>query len=125
MTRFPVTAAKDRRAPAPLRPAPDPWTGHLQRLSPSEAECLVHAAAALCPHDWLAVDSYRSVVLSIDRLAAARDIEIIRGGLPKLDVPFGLPFSALSNGNRVVVLKSLEFSLKGERLLRIEWLDLD
>lgn len=108
MTRFPVIAAKDARAPAPLRPKTDHWTSALRRLRHQEGERLVELASALCPHEWLGLESYRSTVLAIDRWADAAEIETMQGGLPLLDEPFGLSFAVLSDGNRVAVLQSLQ-----------------
>ncbi len=89
MTRFPVVAMKDSRVSSlPRSCGTANWTDDLQFLDAAAALDLVALAQVFCPHDWLDLVPYQTVVLQLDREAAAQPLvqSLITKGLDILQI---------------------------------------
>ncbi len=106
-------AHKDPKMPPPIAlPEGPDWAGALGVFSPGVAETLLVAARTLYPHDGLPERVYRRVVAQLDRMAAASPL-VAQGFAEFVDLVDGampLPFTELSEGFRVQVLKRVEAS---------------
>ena len=117
--RYPVVAKKDQRTKPPIRASSfDNWAAETLIISTNDAHTLVTTARLLCPHDWLEDVVYRTVVLAIDRNAAA-DIplkSLLEGGIAKMR---DQGFDTASKSERVAILKSIEATPFFRTLLRL------
>jgi hypothetical protein len=117
--RYPVVAAKDQRIKPPIRAsACDDWAAETSIISISDAHILVSIAHLLCPHDWLEDVVYRTVVLAIDRHAAADTSlkNLLEGGIAKIRIQ---GFDTAPRSERIAIVKSIETTPFFRALLRL------
>ncbi|MEQ9259515.1 MAG: hypothetical protein RIG84_10480 [Roseovarius sp.] len=105
--RSPCEAQKDPRIPRRLTPATSKnWENDLKVLSAPVASDLLAIARVICPHDWLAVSVYQSVILAMDRDAGfARGILAEYEALPPV---FPRTPSSLSEEELIQSLRQIE-----------------
>jgi hypothetical protein len=114
-----VVARKDQRIKPPIRAsALDNWAAETLIISTDDAHSLVTSARLLCPHDWLEDVIYRTVVLAIDRHAAAdASLNILlEGGVATMR---GQGFDTASKPERLAILKGIETTPFFGALLRL------
>lgn len=106
--RYPVVARKDQRIKPPIRASAfDDWAVESLAISTNDAHTLVATTRLLCPHEWLEDVVYRTVVLAIDRHAAADTSfkSLLEGGIVKIR---DQGFDSAPKPERVAILKSIE-----------------
>jgi hypothetical protein len=117
--RYPVVARKDRRIKPSIRASAfDNWAAETSITSTNDAHTLVTTARLLCPHDWLEDVVYRTVVLAIDRHAAADNSlkSLFERGIAKLR---DQGFDTASKSEQVAILKGIETTPFFRALLRL------
>jgi hypothetical protein len=86
------------------------WAMTPTNLDPHTAQTLTLMAYELFPHDRVGMQYYAAVVESVDKEAGSDPAlrKLLTDGVAKLDASHGMPWTEVSEGQRIAVLKSME-----------------